>query len=169
MKKTLLLIIITIIIISCSTINDSASFSTSLYRLQEKGKQCGINPKLSLSQRNEVLKKLNFINYGNDTVYYIESYYIETGTTYSAIWTNNGKIEYKGQGKTVEIGNDFFIKRLYTLIEKWDTATIKIEEKKSINMLGRGTIVGAKILLEKDKVNIQCVKFLEFFDVQKDN
>lgn len=169
MKKSLLAVITTFITFSCSTMNDSVSFSKYLYKIQKKEKECSIYPKLSLKQRNEVVEKINFINYHSDTVYYLESFYFETGTTYSAIWTNNGKIEYKGDGKTVEIGDDFFIKRLYPMIEKWDTITIRSEEKKSINRIETGTIVGTRIILEREKVNMQCIKFFEFFDVEKDN
>ena len=113
--------------------------------------------------------KLDFVSSGFDTLYILENYEVVNGNYHSTIWNRKGSLSY-----TYNKGNfDFFEENMYTnytvqLFEKWDTATIRIEEKLNGNMQPRQYIIGARIVQENNKVKIDCIKFKDFFNSQRD-
>lgn len=169
MKKYFALINI-LILVGCSPVKDFTSFSKYLYKVQKSKKECGSYPKITYKQRNKLIKEVDFIDYKHDTIYLLEAYYMETSTFYEAIWTKKGKIEYKFQANNIEYKkeNNYFIKRLYPLIENWDIPAIKAEDANS-NILGGGMMLGARVVIKDGKIIAQCISFNEFFDIQKDN
>lgn len=168
MKKHLFTLVI-LAMIGCSPIKDFKSFSKQLYKQQKRVKECGIYPKISYNLRNQLTARLDFINYNQDTIFLLESYDIETGIFNNAIWTDKGKIEYESFSGNITVSdNNYFIERLYQMIECWDSTTIRQEEEKSSNMLGREMMFGARIVINKGELDIQCIRFNEFFDLQKD-
>lgn len=90
------------------------------------------------------------------------------GVFYEAIWTDKGKVEFKWNNLDYEIGSDYFIKRLYMLIENWDVATIKNEEKDHGNISDGGSMIGARLIIENGVMRMDCITFQEFFDISKD-
>lgn len=152
---------------ACSSIHDFPSLSKSLYKTQKK-ENCGIYPKLLDKHSQFLAKKIDFINYENDTIYFLESFDITTSVFYRAIWTSKGKIEYKSQGNNIlEYGEGYFINRLYGLIEKWDTTTIRYEENR-ISINDASMMFGMRVFISNRQPNAECINFKEFFDILKD-
>lgn len=169
--KTHIAILILLISGACASmkkITDFTTFSETLYKLQKTKKGCSFYPEKSFENRNKLGDKFNFINYKADTVYLLEAYSIETGILYNAIWTRNGKVEYKAQAFKVEIDSSLFIKRLYKMIENWDIETIRKEDKEHGNLFGGLMMIGSKMVLYEGDAKLDCITFKEFFDLQKD-
>jgi len=165
--KTIIYIILILRLYACSSIHDFPSLSKSLYRTQTK-QNCGIYPKLIDTHSQFLADRIDFINYENDTIYFLESFDITTSVFYRAIWTSKGKIEYKSQGNNIlEYGEGYFINRLYGLIEKWDTTTIRYEENR-ISINGASMMFGMRVFISNSHPIAECVNFKEFFDIQKD-
>lgn len=113
--------------------------------------------------------RLNFINSNLDTLYLLESYEIESGTYVSRIWNKNGFLNY-----TYTKGNfSFDQQQLFTnftvqLVQKWDTATIKKEESVNAISLPEKYINATRVFMVKKKTKINCIKFKEFFKLERD-
>lgn len=146
---------------------DYPSFSKHLYKLQ-KSENCGFYPKDEYKQRDKVMDKLGFINYLSDTVYILKSFIPSEGLFYEAIWTDRGKLEFKWNNLQYEIGSEYFINRLYPMIENWDIATIKKEEKEHGGILGGASMMGTRLIIENGVMSMDCIAFQEFFDISKD-
>ncbi|RKO70756.1 hypothetical protein D7322_15925 [Sphingobacterium puteale] len=166
--KNFVLFFISFVFIGCSSIKNFNTFSKQIYKAQKVEKDCGVYPKLSFESRKKVIDRIDFINYSNDTVYCLESYYTETGEYYSAIWTKKGTVEFKVYQNNLEYGQKFFIKRLYKMIEEWDLPTIQKAEKESGGMLGGAMMMGAIITLDNGNFKMDCIQFKEFFNIGLD-
>lgn len=152
---------------SAQNVWDYSSFSKRLYKLQ-RNENCGFSPKDEYKQRNKVKDQLTFINFSSDTVYVIKSFVLSEGCFYEAIWTNKEKLEFKWNNLQFEIGSEFFIRRLYPMVEKWDIAKIKEEENKNGGILDGASMMGMRLIIENGVMRMDCIAFQEFFDKIKD-
>lgn len=112
--------------------------------------------------------KLPFLKNGFDTLYLLESYEIESGLYAGLIWNSHGTLNYtyhKGYLGFPDQKNY----TLYTigLIEKWDTTMIKAEEKSAIE-LPQKYITGICLVKQNGDISIRCVRFKEFFNLERD-
>lgn len=104
-----------------------------------------------------------------DTIFFLESFSVEDGTYYGKIWDKNNKIEY-----TYYDGNfDFSQKDIFTLyacglLENWDLAAIRNEEKLNSTMTSPLTIFGSRAIIKKGKVETDCIRFKEFYNLERD-
>lgn len=155
--------------VGCGSVKNFTTFSKRIYKVQKGKKECGVYPKLSFESRKKLFDQIDFIEYSNDTVYSLESYYLETCEYYNAIWTKDGIVEYKVYQNELEYGESFFVSRLYRMIEEWDLPAIRKAEKKSKEMLGGAMMTGARIIVDEGKFKMDCVQFNEFFNIGLDN
>ncbi len=162
------LIFISLFFMGCSSGKNFTTFSKQIYKAQKGKKKCGVSPKLSFESRKKLADTIDFIDYSNDTVYCLESYYIETGEYYGAIWTKKGTVEFKVHLNNLEYGQNFFIKRLYKMIENWDLPALRKAERESDGMFGGGVMSGAKVIIDQGDFRMDCVQFDEFFNLQLD-
>lgn len=161
-----------IVLGACSSIkriSDFESFSKELNRNQKKQK-CGFYPDITYKFRNNIKDMFSFIDFNSklDTIYVLESYNLESGSLYQSVWTKKEKVEFKVENSKVEVVSNPFITRLYSMVEKWDTSIIKLEEEKHSKLLDGSQMLGARIILINGNLKMDCIKFKEFFDLKKD-
>lgn len=156
---------------SCSStkqmVTDYPLFSKNFFLLQKK-ERCGFAPEDAYKQRKKIRDKILFIDYSSDTIYILKSFVMSEGAFYEAIWTDKGRLEFKWNNLNYEIGSNYFIKRLYKLIENWDIETIKQEEKDHGDISDGSPIMGVRLIIENGIMRMDCIAFQEFFDVSKD-
>jgi hypothetical protein len=100
----------------------------------------------------------------------MESRNIETGVTTTTIWQKKQSLSY-------EFRKNYFIwskRPRFTnfqihLIEKWDTTSIRKEEKSHGHWLDSSNINGTRCYLKNGKLQIDEIFFNEFFDVKRDS
>lgn len=114
-------------------------------------------------------EKIQFLNNGFDTLYLLESYEIENGVCAGLIWNNDGALNYIYYKDHFEFPNEKnYTAYTVSLIEKWDLVTIKAEEKKNTIELPQKYITGIRLINKSGNININCIRFKEFFDQKRD-
>lgn len=113
--------------------------------------------------------KLNFINTALDTIYILESYDIENGIFASKIWNRVNDLNYTYSKNKF----NFDQKMLFTdytvkLIQNWDTTDIRKEEALNAHLIPEKYLTGIKIVFSKKHSVIECIKFKEFFKIERD-
>lgn len=160
--KYLILVISLTFITGCKTSNDLSKIIKTTY---SKKHRCGIKPKTIIAHSDTLCEKINFINYQNDTICFLQGYDVENGTIYRAIWTDTGKMEYVSNvGSVLRFDSGIFEKSLCTLIEKWNISTIRKEEERMIGRINGGlSMTGMRVFLKENKVEeSKCIRFREF-------
>lgn len=112
--------------------------------------------------------KLNMFN-SFDTLIHLETYNIEGGSFYGEIWDGRNKnITYTFRnGKFVFNEPSTFTNYMKQLIKEWDVDTIRYEEKTNVT-LSPYIIVGSRIIKFKNSMKVDCIKFKEFFSLERD-
>ncbi len=113
--------------------------------------------------RNKVIAKdsLNFIG-SCDTIFFLETYAIETGISYGRIWSSRKAISYeyfKDELTFREIS--FFDVETLKLVQTWDINSIRKYESKYSTMISPLTIYASRVILNKGKIDVECLKFDE--------
>src|SRR5690606_15387852 len=99
--------------------------------------------------RNKVIAKdsLNFIG-SCDTIFFLETYAIETGISYGTIWSSRKAISYeyfKDELTFREIS--FFDVETLKLVQTWDINSIRKYESKYSTMISPLTIYASRVIL----------------------
>lgn len=115
--------------------------------------------------RNKVIAKdsLNFIG-SCDTIFFLETYAIETGISYGRIWSSRKAISYeyfKDELTFREIS--FFDVETLKLVQTWDINSIRKYESKYSTMITPLTIYASRVILNRGKIDVECLKFDEIF------
>lgn len=115
--------------------------------------------------RNKVIAKdsLNFIG-SCDTIFFLETYAIETGISYGRIWSSRKAISYeyfKDELTFREIS--FFDVETLKLVQTWDINSIRNYESKYSTMISPLTIYATRVILNRGKIDVECLKFDEIF------
>lgn len=149
-------------------ITDFNSFSKALKRAQKRH-ECGFYPELTYNARSQLRNELSYIGFtSSDTVYILESFDPDDGALYQSIWTKTVKLEFKVKGRgQAQIVPSPFTERLYGMIEEWDIARVRMNEKDH-GLLGGAEMIGTRIILRNGKAEVECFKFKEFFDLEQD-
>lgn len=163
-------VIIAFLIISCSAskvlVKDGDTFLNTL-KSQTKKEKCSFvyNQDTSL-----IGKRLDFLDYENDTVYLIQEYNIQTGEFYVSIWSDKSQVEYKKNGQKVQFTEDLiFPKYYYSLIRGWDIEKIKKYENQYGDNFGANPVKAYKIRIDKGKLEVNCISFSSFFSPDLEN
>lgn len=115
--------------------------------------------------RNKVIAKdsLNFVE-SCDTIFFLETYDIETGISYGRIWSSRKAISYeyfKDELTFREIS--FFDVETLKLVQTWDINSIRNYESKYSTMISPLTIYATRVILNRGKIDVECLKFDEIF------
>ncbi|MGB4844043.1 MAG: hypothetical protein WBP16_06245 [Ferruginibacter sp.] len=113
--------------------------------------------------------KLGFINYNQDTLYVIESYDIQDGSYRGRLWNRKGALQYEYFPKSGFNFNEdkLFTKYTIELVQKWDIASIREEERLYSDIIPVHFIYSSKITFGKQS-KVDCFKFKEFFNSKRD-
>ena len=105
-----------------------------------------------------------------DTLYFLETYDIESGKYYGEIWNSENKCLtfIFNQGKFVFNGPSIFTAYTKKLIEEWDLPTIRLEEKTNSTMINPLLILGSRVINLNEIFRVDCIKFKEFFLLERD-
>lgn len=113
--------------------------------------------------------RLNFINSDFDTLYILETYEIESGTYIGRIWNRKGSLNYTYSKNIFSFDQQkLFTSCTVQLVQSWDTAAIRMEEKINASSLPEKYINGTKVFIANTKTQIECMKFKEFFKLERD-
>lgn len=115
--------------------------------------------------RNKVIAKdsLNFIG-SCDTIFFLETFAIETGISYGRIWSSRKAISYeyfKDELTFREIS--FFDVETLKLVQTWDIDSTSKYESKYSTMTSPLTIFATRVILNKGKIDVECLEFDEIF------
>lgn len=119
----------------------------------------------------ELYKKgrLNFLNETGDTIWILESQFIDSGTNLGKIWTGQGSIDYSFQNGKLGINiYHTFTKFTCCLIQNWDTTKIRMEEKGQIPIIDSKYIYASRIIIKQEKIRIDTISFNELFNWKRD-
>jgi hypothetical protein len=169
------LIICFIFTFLCFTVGTSQSFHKISVHISKQQSKMGIRNKqfadcfYEVRNNIDTLKHLYFIN-ETDTLFFLESIGIESNNFYGQIWDKNKRIGYAYSDKN---NIKFYSEKIYTniickLIENWDTTSIRNEEKHDSPMMNPRTIYGTRVIVYKKRLKIDCIKFNEFFILDRD-
>lgn len=113
--------------------------------------------------------KLNFLKTQVDTIWFLESQLIESGIILGKIWNKQGAVEY-----SVEKGKlDFetykpFTPHVCNLIENWDTASIKKEEKTQDPLINANYIYATRVIKTSKDIKVDTISFTDLFNWKRD-
>ncbi len=114
------------------------------------------------------LEKLDFIA-KSDTLFLIESYSFENGDYYGLIWNTLDKLGYVYNNGIFR----FDVDKVYTdytskLVQDWDTTSIRKEEELNSSMMNPRNIYAKRVVKRNGNVEVECIKFKEFFLLNRD-
>lgn len=114
-------------------------------------------------------RKLNFINSDFDTLYILESYEIENGNYIGSIWNRRGALNYTYNKNNFSFDQQkVFTDYTVQLVQNWNTAAIRMEESMNANSLPEKYINGTRVFIANTKIEIECIKFKQFFKLERD-
>lgn len=104
-----------------------------------------------------------------DTVYMLESFDITNGSYYGRIWNNQIIINYTYHNGAFDFEDvSTFTKYTCSLIEKWDTKSIRKEEKANSSLTSPLMIFGSIVTSKGNKIKAKCIRFKEFYLLERD-
>lgn len=157
MKNSFFLIILAVMFASCSN-----SLLVQIKKSQNQyfsNQNIGDTPNDMLESLHEARKyilneKINHKN-SSDTIFIIEGYSIETGITYSTIWSSTiSPINYKSHfGRNVEVINE----NLFEDDIKEKVSQLKFEELPKVSTVQDGNLYIATAVLVKDDKTVKII------------
>ncbi len=107
---------------------------------------------------------------GFDTLYIIETYDIQTYVFYTSIWSKKNELNYSYHFGSFIFNNEIICTK-YTkvLIEKWDLSSIMYEETNNSTMTSPFHYICTRVIYNSNGYDIDCIKFKEFFLLERDN
>lgn len=170
MIKTFLFVILVVFFNFYTTFGQTSVISKVSLKITEKQLRKKIIEKKNAiafyeNIRNKVIAKdsLNFIE-SCDTIFFLETHDIETGISYGRIWNSRKAISYeyfKDELTFREIS--FFDVETLKLVQTWDINSIRKYESKYSTMISPLTIYASRVILNKGKIDVECLKFDEIF------
>lgn len=116
-----------------------------------------------------VFNKLK-INLNNDTIFILEMHGDLSNSHYlSSAWNKLGLISYDYDKDSLKYENTpMFGVYMLKLISEWDVEKIRVEEKVNSNMVPNTIIYATRIIFENKKCTIDCIRFKDFFNLERD-
>ena len=117
----------------------------------------------------DVFDKLN-VDVKNDTIFVLEMHGdMSSDHLFSSLWNGSGLVSYEFHGGFLTCNNNpMFGKYIIELVSKWDIEKIRIEEKINSNMIPVTMVYATRIIIENKKYKIDCFKFKDFFNLERD-
>lgn len=113
--------------------------------------------------------RLNFISSDFDTLYILETYEIESGIYMGRIWNRKEALSYTYNKNSFSFDQQkIFTTYTVQLVQNWDTAAIRKEESMNANNVPEKYINGTRVFLSNTKTEIECIRFKEFFKLERD-
>jgi len=107
--------------------------------------------------------KLNDLLKNFDTLYLMQSFEIESGVYIGRIWSKKKFLNYQYKNKKFSFDDgEYFNKYSIELLEKWDTVSIRRNEKQFANTLPERWVKGIKVVKLKKRFDIMCISYRDF-------
>ncbi|QJB38518.1 hypothetical protein HF324_11855 [Chitinophaga oryzae] len=151
-------------------------YSQSFQKISKKIKISNQQEPKQLSELNHRIRlelyengNLDFLNKGNDTIWILESQFIDSGIMLGRIWYKRGFVNYSFQsGKLDTKTYQPFTKYICDLIEKWDKKRIREEEREQLSPLVSKYIYGTRVIINPGAIAIDTISFNELFNWDRD-
>ncbi len=115
----------------------------------------------------DYLDKLNYSK-ENDTIYILNMVGLE-GDFYFTIWNRNNILSYTNvSGELMKTQQRLFTKYMMRLVSDWNITQIVKEEQLNKVTLPERVVYATKIIFKKEKYNIDCITFNDFFNLKRD-
>ncbi|GHV35805.1 hypothetical protein FACS1894178_6160 [Bacteroidia bacterium] len=104
-----------------------------------------------------------------DTLYLLSAISNE-GNHYFSIWNTKDTLTYnKGLiPNMVRVHNIGFTKYIMKLVSEWNINGIRYEERINNSIISPATIYATKIIINNENTSIDCVRFEEFYNLERD-
>jgi len=103
-----------------------------------------------------------------DTLYILETYDIESGQYVCEMWNEQDTINFTYNNKQFNFDqNKYFTRYTIELTQRWDTTTIREEEKGNANLIPEMWIKAIRVTASK-AIKIDCISFRQFFSLDRD-
>lgn len=109
--------------------------------------------------------KLDFVN-SSDTIWILGSQITDSGILLGRIWTRKGGVDYSFQKWIFDFKTYKFSQHECDLIERWDTAKIKAEEKTQLPALDGGYNYGTRVIKTAHGIKIDNVSFNQIITLE---
>lgn len=165
MKRALLIVLL------CASGCAPQSFKAISKRIKESGTQNASLAVRSHKIRMELYKagRLDFLKAGADTIWILEGLSLESGSITGRIWSHTGAASYVYLGGKFDPDtNRIFTRYERELIQQWDTAAIKEEERKHGHGFDGLYMYGWRVIKQSHNVRIDHIGFSRFFDFKRD-
>lgn len=116
-----------------------------------------------------VFNRLN-INLKNDTIFIIEMHGdLSNNHYFSSAWNKLGLISYEYDENSLSYQcTSLFGVYMLKLVSEWDVEKIRVEEKVNSSMIPNTIIYATRIIFENKKCKIDCIRFKDFFNLERD-
>lgn len=112
--------------------------------------------------------KLSFAA-NSDTLFLLESYNIENGDFYGLVWNRQDSVGYVYNNGSFKFdSHNSYTNYTRQLVQNWDTVAIRREEKMNSSMVTPGDIYATRVIKRKGSLEIDRIKFAEFFLLERD-
>jgi hypothetical protein len=121
--------------------------------------------------RMQVFKsgRLNSLLRDIDTLRTIQSYAIESGTYSVMIWTSKGSLSYTYNRGVLNYDEpNLYTKKTVELIQNWDTAGIRDEERINVHEIPEQHITGIELTRKGNRSQVRCIRFRKFYNLRRD-
>lgn len=151
-------IFITLCIInSCSSVLRSKLKENCLF--VEQGDRIGFLKKETFSDIRKKMFQVKSFNFSSDvdTLFTLDFYELESGTTHSRIWGRNDTVNYSYRSRQFQFsGTSFFTSKTCQIVGAWDTSSMASITKSHNNL---DTIFAQRIIIEKGDCKFDLFKF----------
>lgn len=103
-----------------------------------------------------------------DTIFLLELPGVQ-GDYYYTLWNRIDTISYSNNTGSFKLINEpLFSKYMMKLVSMWDIEGIKEEERTNLALLPSEVIYATKIIFRNNKYRIDCIRFGDFFNFERD-
>lgn len=156
--KNKILILLSILLSSCS-VKQKVFSNNDIFLLVKncsKKSKCGAYPDLFYENKNKLTAKLDFFDFQNDTIYFVQEYNIQTGELKESFWNKTDKVEYRSYMKKIELSDmKIFDAEIYSIVNLWDTKSINSVS----DSFGANTKTAFKVILENNRAHVECISW----------
>lgn len=170
MKKLIFLILFISILSGCKQQLNLVKVSHDIFKnqIQAFGDTMLLKGLQVYREKSIILERLSYSTV-NDTVFALEKLGFQ-GDLYLTYWNKLDTISYTNtDGAPEYTSNTLFSKYMMSLVSQWDIAGIKEEEKVNSISFPNEPVYATKIIIHKNKYQVECIKFYDFFNLRRDS
>lgn len=170
MKKGIYLILFISLLGGCKLQFNLVKVYNSIYKnqIQAFGDTMLLKGLRNYREKANILEKLRYSTV-NDTLFVLEMLGFQ-GDLYLTYWNKADTISYTNRaGEPEYMNNTLFSKYMMQLVSQWNVQGIREEEKVNSSLLPNEPVYATRIIIQKNKYKIKCIRFDDFFNLNRDS